>query len=324
MKVIVIGLGSMGKRRIRLLMKIGNIEIAGVDTNKERADEVKAEYGIDTFETIETAVLTFEPLCAFVCTSPISHAGIINTCLKHKLNVFTEINLVDDMYEENIALAKKMNVKLFLSSSRLYKLETEFISKRVHECRGPFNYIYHIGQYLPDWHPWESYNSYFIGDRRTNGCREIFAIELPWVVTCFGKIVKCEVMSGKNTGLNIDYNDNYTVLFEHENGTRGTMVVDVVSRKAVRYFEAFGEDLYVSWNGTPDSLKEYDFEAKKDIPITFGDEEHVEGYAAFITEKQYMREIEAFLDNVAGKPRECLWDFERDKEILKLIDRIEE
>ena len=45
MKVIVIGLGSMGKRRIRLLKKISaDIEIIGVDSNMERVEFVKKEY----------------------------------------------------------------------------------------------------------------------------------------------------------------------------------------------------------------------------------------------------------------------------------------
>ena len=35
-----------------------------------------------------------------------------------------------------------------------------------------------LGQYLPDWHPWESYKSFFVSNKKTNGCRELFAIEL--------------------------------------------------------------------------------------------------------------------------------------------------
>lgn len=31
--------------------------------------------------------------CAFVCTSPLTHAGIIKTCLENDMNVFTELIL---------------------------------------------------------------------------------------------------------------------------------------------------------------------------------------------------------------------------------------
>ena len=36
MKVIVIGLGSMGKRRIRLLSEHKDVEIYGIDTQDQR------------------------------------------------------------------------------------------------------------------------------------------------------------------------------------------------------------------------------------------------------------------------------------------------
>lgn len=39
MKVIVIGLGSMGKRRIRLLKERKDVEIFGIDTQMERVKQ---------------------------------------------------------------------------------------------------------------------------------------------------------------------------------------------------------------------------------------------------------------------------------------------
>ena len=44
MDVIVIGLGSMGKRRIRLLKENPSINISGIDSNQERANQVKDLY----------------------------------------------------------------------------------------------------------------------------------------------------------------------------------------------------------------------------------------------------------------------------------------
>ena len=51
-----------------------------------------------------------------VCTAPLTHAGIITELLQNGLPVFTELNLVPDGYEENIALAKEKGLPLFLSS----------------------------------------------------------------------------------------------------------------------------------------------------------------------------------------------------------------
>lgn len=324
MKIIVIGLGSMGKRRIRLLSEHKEIEVFGIDSQAMRCEEVREKFGVVCYGSIDEACREQAVDAAVVSTSPLSHAGIIKECLERGLNVFTEINLVQDGYDENIRLAKERGKVLFLSSTFLYRKETQAIIERVQKAECPLNYIYHVGQYLPDWHPWESYNNYFIGNPKTNGCREIMAIDLPWIVTAFGAVRDVKVMKGKNTGLNIAYNDNYLLMMEHEGGTKGVFAVDVVSRKPYRHIDVYGEGLQLSWNGTADSLVEYDIEGKRDVNVRFDDaSEHVEGYAAFITENPYREEIKAFLRQI--KERDCKpeWDFERDRAVLGLIDRIE-
>ena len=319
----MIGLGSMGKRRIRLLKEYEKIRIIGIESNAKRREEAAREWGIETYADIEAAGEMSDGGCAFVCTPPLSHAAVISACLQKKLNVFTEINLVDDGYEENIKTAREKNLVLFLSSTFLYRPEVEFITGRVKQTSRPVSYLYHVGQYLPDWHPWESYQDFFVGDVRTNGCREIFAIELPWLVTCFGAIRKISVLKGKNASLHVNYNDTYLIQIQHENGTMGSFAVDVVSRKAVRRLEIYGEDLYLTWNGTPDSVVEYDVIARKSFKVAMQKDEHNESYAAFITEDAYRKEIAAFWQAVYKRDRKSRWDFEQDRNVLHVIDQIE-
>lgn len=321
MNVFVIGLGSMGKRRIGLLKEF-DINIYGIDTNSERRDFAEKELSISTYDNLDDITVN-KGDCAFVCTSPLSHNKIISQCINKGLNIFTEINLVSDGYKENIALALENGLKLFLSSTFLYRYETEYIIKRVKKTKSKCKYIYHIGQYLPDWHPWESYNSFFVGDKRTNGCREIFAIELPWLVTCFGNVERVYSSKGMISGLNLNYNDSYFVNVVHEDGTEGVIAVDVVSRKAVRKLDVYGEDIYLTWNGTPDSVYDYDITKNTEKNVEFEVSEHKEGYASFITENPYKEEIKAFFKCLKDPEYKCKWDFERDLNVLKLIDEIE-
>ncbi len=324
MKIIVIGLGSMGKRRIRLLSEHKNIQLFGIDSQENRCAEVKEKFGLKCYASIAEAVKAENPDAAVISTSPLSHAVIIKECLQNNLHVFTEINLVADGYAENMALAKEKGKVLFLSSTFLYRKETQTIIDKTNKATCPLNYIYHIGQYLPDWHPWENYNNYFIGNPRTNGCREIMAIDLPWIVTAFGSIKKVGSVKSKNTELNINYNDNYLITIEHENGNKGILAVDVVTRKSIRHIDVYGETFQMSWNGTADSLTEYDIEKKEERKIQFDDaSEHVEGYAAFITENPYRVELNAFLAQIDNPKIAPAWTFEKDYELLKVIDQIE-
>ena len=325
MRAIVVGLGSMGRRRIRLLKKISpDYEIYGVDSKSDRCQQAEKELGIETRTNLEDALEELNPDCAIISTSPLSHASIINICLKLGCHVFTEINLVSDGYEENIALAKEKNKTLFLSSTFLYRDEIQYIEKRVEQQDSRINYIYHIGQYLPDWHPWENFQDYFIGDKRTNGCREIMAIELPWITKVFGNVKSVSVLKSKNTDLKIDYADNYLIQIMHENGVKGILAVDVVSRKAVRNLEIYGENLYLSWKGTPDSLEEYDIEQKKNKSINlYSEVEQRDGYAAFVIENAYENELRAFIGEMNGE-NVSRHSFREDFAILELINSIEE
>ena len=324
MKIIVIGLGSMGKRRIRLLFEHKDIELFGIDSQQNRCEEVKEKFGIKCYASIAEAVESVHPDAAVISTSPLSHAAIIKECLKSNLHVFTEINLVSDGYEENMKLAKEKELTLFLSSTFLYQAETLKIIEKVKSANvSKLNYIYHVGQYLPDWHPWESYNNYFIGNPRTNGCREILTIDLPWIVTAFGDIKSVQVMKSKNSELNIDYNDNYIILLEHESGAKGVFAADVVTRKAVRHFEVYGENLLVTWDGTPETLMGYDLDKKEDVSLLEDTTtEHIEGYSNLIDENPYRDELNAFLAAV-NENKKPMWDFEKDLALLEVINRIE-
>ena len=322
--VAVIGLGSMGKRRVRLIKKLDRtIRIMGIDINEERRAACEAEWGIKTYSSLEGLLYNISIDCAFICTSPLSHSKIINQCLRAGLHVFTELNLVSDGYEENISLARDKNLVLFLSSTFLYRDEIKYIKVLTQEAGCMLNYTYHVGQYLPDWHPWEDYKDFFVGNKRSNGCRELFAIELPWLSDVFGEIISMEVFKSKMSSLNVDYNDNYMVLVQHATGHKGTLALDIVSRKAVRNLEVFGEQLYLTWDGSPNGLYVYDIDKKQDINVQLYREiDHLDNYSNFVIENAYFNEIKAFFEAISDGKMPS-YNFEKDQVILNLIDSIE-
>lgn len=320
MNIAVIGLGSMGKRRIRLLREMyPDYLVVGVDGREDRRNEAENIFRIKTYSLVSDIELKID--CVFVCTSPLSHSVIIKECLEKKWHVFTELNLVDTAYEENIKKAKDYGLTLFLSSTFFYREEIKYIKSKITDNQ-KWNYIYHIGQYLPDWHPWENFKDFFIGDKRTNGCREIMAIELPWLTSTFGEVISSKTMSDKMSGLNIGFEDNYMIQFAHENGNKGTLIIDVVSPVAVRKLEVYTEGRYLSWNGTPESLMEFNPETKGLENVQLAEQtEHMEGYSSFVVENAYKNEIREFFD-VVLKGKIPLYGFEQDKKILDLIDTI--
>ncbi len=322
--VLIVGLGSMGKRRARLIKNIdANINISGVDMTQQRREQAK-ELGITAYDSIENATLNEKFDAAFVCTAPISHSKIIAELLNAGLNVFTELNLVSTGYNELIQKAKQKKLKLFLSNTMLYRKEIEYIKNSVTSFNAPVNYIYHIGQYLPDWHPWESYKNFFVADKRTSGVREILAIDLPWLCETFGDVAQVNAHSDKLSALEIDYDDTLYVTLRHKNGTKGFIAADVVSPKAVRNFEVFGEGLHIFWHGNPKELYKYDSDKKENVQIdTYKVYEHDARYSQTIVENAYVDEIICFFNYLQNK-QTPLWTFEKDKKVIELIEEIDE
>lgn len=318
--ILVIGLGSMGQRRIRILKTLyPKCTIVGIDSNPQRAEKVKSDYGIEVYE--DMAEIPAAISVAFICTSPESHYKLINVCLQKGYHVFTEINLIDTDYEKNMALAEEKKRTLFLSSTPLYKDEIQYILHKVKDNKNKKIYVYHVGQYLPDWHPWDNLKEFFVSKKTTNGCREIMAIELPWLITAFGKVQSVNIIKNNFTHLELEFPDTYMLQLTHMDGTVGSIVVDVVSRKAVRKLEVYNEDLYIAWDGTPDSLVEKDIKNGIERTVDFENYVHDERYGAFINEAAYMREVEEFFEVVKGK--KALYGFAEDKEIIDLINMIE-
>ena len=322
MKVVVIGLGSMGRRRIRLMQAMENApEIVGVNRSAERRAQVEKEFGIKTFATLSEAVAETRPQAAFLCTAPASHGPAVMECIAAGLHVFMEINLLGGWYAEAAKAATEKGVKLFISSTPVYRRETNYIAKAV--GGEPVGYIYHCGQYLPDWHPWEDYHGFFAAKKETNGCREILCVELPWIEKAFGKIESVQVMSGRLTSLDIDFPDHYMISIRHEGGSKGMYCQDIVARKGLRRLEVFSEKLHVFWEGTPDSLSSYDIGEKAMKPVKLYDDVVQDGrYNANIIENAYADEIKAFFDYVE-KDVIPPYTFDEDAHTLAVVDEIE-
>ena len=97
---------------------------------------------------------------------------------------------------------------------------------------------------------------------------------------------------------------------------------DVVSRKAVRSFECFGDGIHLFWEGNPKAL--YEFKDGDKQPVnTYASFEHDSRYSDNIVENAYVDELTNFFAVLKGTetPR---WSFTKDLAAIQLMDKIEE
>src|SRR5437899_355914 len=99
MKFLVVGLGSMGKRRIRNLKQLGHTDVIGFDTRGDRCKEANEKYQISAFTDISNA-LKENPNAMVISTTPDLHMKYAKVAIKNKVHFFTEASVVQDDMEE--------------------------------------------------------------------------------------------------------------------------------------------------------------------------------------------------------------------------------
>jgi len=95
MNFLVVGLGSMGKRRIRCLQSLGFADIFGFDLREDRRAEAHEKYGIKTFSDINDALTETKPTALIISVSPDIHHEYMKTAIQDSIHFFVEASVVD-------------------------------------------------------------------------------------------------------------------------------------------------------------------------------------------------------------------------------------
>lgn len=320
LKILVIGLGSMGKRRIRNLQYLNQENIIGFDPREDRCKEVFEKYGITTFHDI-TIAIGEKPDVLVISTPPDLQMRYAKIAIENKMHFFTEASVVQDEMMEVIEMLKKSNIVGLPSCTMRYhpivNQIRELLDKKI--IGRPLSFIYHSGQYLPDWHPWEDYRKFYVSKRETGACREIVPFELVWLINLFGKIKTVTGRKSKVSNLEADIDDIYNILLEFYNGIEATMTVDVIARYPYRQIKILGEYGVITADWSERIVKYYTkdngwIENKVEDGIIEKNYIHGEG--------PYIEEMNNFLGIIQNKIKQS-YTFEEDLQILKILGSIE-
>jgi len=129
-KILFLGLGSMGRRRARLTKRFfPAVALAGVDSREDRRAHFAREYDAAVSRSLEEAIKSFAPGAAAVCTSPEQHGELVLRLMREGIPTFSELDLVDDCYDEIISIEERGVPVSFLSSTMLYRSENRWITQ---------------------------------------------------------------------------------------------------------------------------------------------------------------------------------------------------
>lgn len=324
LNLLVVGLGSMGKRRIRCLSALGVKNLAGFDLRADRRVEATQKYGIKTYKDFDEALSTAKPNALFISVPPDVHHIYMKRAIDRKLPFFVEASVVDTDMDYFLRASKE--VFMAPSATLLFhpaiRKMSEIISSG--ELGKISNFMLHSGQYLEDWHTYENVSDFYVSNPVTGGAREITSFELTWVTRLLGfpkricgNVRKTITIPGAES---ID--DTYNFLMDYEQFL-ATITIDVVSRNAVRRALINGDKKQLVWNWSENCVRLYSPETSKWEQIDYKLVPAAAGYNTSISEGMYIDEVENFLASFQGHGA-FINNIENDWRVLKLLYAIEE
>jgi predicted dehydrogenase len=321
MKFVVIGLGSMGKRRVRNLIRLGHKQITGYDPRQDRRTETADNYEIETTGDLDAA-LAQDADAWIVSTPPDTHAAYGLRAADQGIAFFAEAGVADPDVEKLIERVRETGIVAAASCTMRYYDGPRKIKELAQSgaIGRPLSFVYHSGQYLPDWHPWESYKDFYVSNPATGACREIVPFELSWLVDIFGDVTSLAAMKAKQSDLDADIDDNYQLLLRFNGGAMGHMTVDVLARPAVRQFRLLGSEGTAEWDHTANAIRLWRAEDGDWEEISFDPGDVQDGYIH--AEEPYVAEMADFVAAVRGE-KPWAYSFEQDERVLALLVQAE-
>lgn len=325
MKYLVIGLGSMGKRRIRNLQALGVSDIAGFDIRSDRRIEVSEKYKIKTFASFEEALSQFQPKVFIISTPPDLHMHYAYIAYEKMINCFIEASVVDlvairrlsDLIsDKEIIFAPSCTMSYFPGPKKVKELIDSGIIGEV------LNINYHTGQYLPDWHPWEPIEDYYVSKRETGGAREIVPFELGWLSNTFGKPVPKSCIKLKVSSLAANIDDVYHSLMSCKKSILN-MTIEVLSRPvATRELRVIGASGILTMSQESNNVKYISGDAAQWVEFLLPTGNVEDSYIN--SEEPYIAEMSDFVAAVTSKDRNLFPNsLKKDAELLEILLNLE-
>lgn len=322
MKALVIGLGSMGRRRVRCLRTLGVQAIAGYDPRADRRAQAGQEYGIELRDSLAAGDLRAFDLVV-ISTPPDQHHTAIAWSVAAGKPCFVEASVIRDPLPALEQQARQKGVLVAPSCTLRFHSAIREITQIVRSRRygKVCNFSYHCGQYLPDWHPWEKVGDYYVSNPATGGAREIVPFELTWMVDAFGWPQQVQGLKMRTADVGAPIDDTYAALLRFD-GFAGSIVVDVVARQAVRKLTLNFEQASLSWDWDSGVVRVWEADPGRLVELHQPRSSAHAGYHQNIGEAMYIAEVEAFLAAAEGRAP-FPHSLQDDIRVLGLLEQIE-
>ena len=268
-RVLIVGLGSIGKRHLRLAREL--LPNADIRVLRHQVCDSVPEYANGCFSSLELAV-DFAPQLAVIASPaafhlsaalPLARAGA-HLLIEKPLSATSDgvLQLLKICREQKTVLLIGYNLRFLPSLQRFCELLNGNVIGRVLSVRCE------IGQYLPSWRPDADYRL-GVSARRALGGGALLELshELDYLRWIFGEVEWVHAALSRQSSLELDVEDTAHLLLGFVPGADGhqligTVNLDFIRHDTTRLCTAIGENGSLRWNGLTGVVEQFEVGAK--------------------------------------------------------------
>ncbi len=262
--VLVVGLGSIGRRHISIINNIlPKIKIVVLRHRRCKKEDIKS-LGLHKCVTLIDEAIAENPQVAIIANPASKHIETAKTLAIHGVDVMVEkpISTNSKDAQELVDICKKSNVILmvaynlrFLPSLMYFKqcIQSDLIGE-MYSVRSE------IGQYLPSWRPGSDYRR-GVSAKKSLGGGVLLELshEIDYLRWIFGSISWVKSHVSKQSDLEIDVDDSASIILGFKRGNDKELVaslnMDFIRHDVTRRCYVIGKKGTLFWNGITGEVK---------------------------------------------------------------------
>ncbi len=262
MKIIIAGLGSIGRRHLRNLVTLGEKDLVLFRTNQATLpDDELAGFPVET--DFETAIRKHKPEAVIISNPTSRHMELAIPAAQAGLALFMEKPIADnlDRTAELGEIAAKSGSKILVGFQFRYhptlNKAREIITSGGIGC--PLSVHAHWGEYLPNWHPWEDYRqSYAAREDLGGGVILTLTHPLDYLRFLLGEVSSLWSINGHISPLDLaGVEDVAEIGLMFSRGATGGVHLNYFQRPPVHRLEIIGTGGTLNWDNADGLLTHY-------------------------------------------------------------------
>ena len=265
MKHLVIGGGSIGKRHLKNIFKLGERDLFCYKRSYDK--DFEKEYNCKVITSYDAAKL-LKPDILYICNPTSLHHKGLSWAQYLEAHIFMEKPLTDNEHNLHTALQNWKKQRVFfigfvMRYHPLVKILKEKIDSKV--IGDVFSARFEFGSYLPNWHPWENYKEGYAAIKSLGGgVINTVTHELDLILFLFGN-PKSVFATKANLGhLQIDVEELSESVFNYPWGF-ATMHMDFLQKDYDRQIKILGTEGKIIWNWRENAITIERYNEPKEI-----------------------------------------------------------